>query len=120
MRRPDVTHPARPDSPVESKPAGQQGLRVHTRHPTPRESLTWDGAERAAYGIAPPSRQTDSGLRELPADRPRRARRGVDVDVVVLRIRQNRGGEYRVGGRPRSYEARVEPGALEVHHDGTR
>src|SRR5215203_4654271 len=35
MRRPDMTHPARPDPPVQPIPPDQQDLRVHTRHPTP-------------------------------------------------------------------------------------
>src|SRR5215213_2025525 len=35
MRRPDMTHPARPDPPVQPIPPHQQDLRVHTRHPTP-------------------------------------------------------------------------------------
>jgi hypothetical protein len=36
----------------------------------------------------------------LPPDRSGRARRGVDVAVVVLRVRQNRRGNGRVGSRP--------------------
>ena len=40
MRRPDLTHPARSDPPVQPIPPGEQGLRVHARHPTLRLRLT--------------------------------------------------------------------------------
>ena len=61
-----------------------------------------------------------SALPELSPDRPRYARLRVDVDVLVLRVGQNRSGEGRVGRRPRGHKSVVEAGALEMEHDGTR
>jgi hypothetical protein len=52
-------------------------------------------------------------LAELSPDRPTWARRRVDVDVVVLRVGENRSGEFRVGGCPRGHKAGVQAGELE-------
>jgi hypothetical protein len=59
------------------------------------------------------------GLPELSPDRPHWARRRVDVDVVVLRVGQNRSGDGQVGGRPLRYKAGTELGALRYRDRNT-